>query len=118
MVNKIKRFFRNKRIRIPRTTILALVFILMSVVLVRRIFELQIIQGEEFTSDFTSRTTKTRTIKSTRGSIFDRNGKLLASSKLCYSLTIEDNGTYDSDREKNLTLNSTAYKICKILEQY
>lgn len=118
MVNKIKRFFRNRRIRIPRTTILALVFILMSVILVRRIFELQIIQGEEFTSDFTSRTTKTRTIKSTRGSIFDRNGKLLASSKLCYSLTIEDNGTYDTEREKNLTLNSTAYKICKILEQY
>ena len=75
MVNKIKRFFRNKRIRIPRTTILALVFILMSVVLVRRIFELQIIQGEEFTSDFTSRTTKTRTIKSTRGTMIPTGRK-------------------------------------------
>lgn len=100
MVYKIKRIFKNKRIRIPRTAILALVFSIMSFVLIRRLFELQIIQGEEYTSDFTSRTTKTRTIKSSRGNIFDCNGKLLASSKLCYSLTIEDNGTYDSDRKR------------------
>ena len=118
MVSKIKRLVKNKRIRIPRTTILMFVFVVMSCVLIRRLFVLQIVQGEEYTSDFTSRTTKTRTIKSTRGSIFDRNGKLLASSKLCYSLTIEDNGTYDSEREKNLTLNGTAYRICKILEKY
>ena len=118
MVNKIKRIVKNRRIRIPRTTVLMLVFVIMSCVLIRRLFELQIVQGEEYTSDFTSRTTKTRTIKSTRGSIYDRNGKLLAYSKLCYSLTIEDNGTYESEHEKNLTLNSTAYKICKILEEY
>ncbi len=118
MVNKIRRIIKNRRIRIPRTTILLLLFSLMSCILIRRLFELQIVQGEEYTSDFTSRTTKNRTIKSTRGSIFDRNGKLLASSKLCYSLTIEDNGTYDSDREKNLTLNSIAYKIYKILEEH
>ncbi len=118
MVSKIKRILKNKRIRIARTTVLALVFSIMSFILIRRLFELQIVQGEEYTSDFTSRTTKRRTIRSTRGNIFDRNGKLLASSKLCYSLTIEDNGTYDSEREKNLTLNSIAYKICKILEEH
>ncbi len=118
MVRKIKHIFKNKRLRIPRTTILLLVFAVMSCVLVRRLFELQIVQGEQYTSNFTTRTTKTRTIKSTRGSIYDRNKKLLASSKLCYSLTIEDNGTYETEREKNLSLNSTAYKICKILEQY
>lgn len=116
MVNKIKQILKHKRIRIPRTAVLALVFSIMFFVLIHRLFELQIVQGEEYTSDFTSRTTKTRTIKSSRGNIFDCNGKLLASSKLCYSLTIEDNGTYDSDREKNLTLNSVAYRICKILE--
>ena len=70
MVNKIKRIVKNRRIRIPRTTVLMLVFVIMSCVLIRRLFELQIVQGEEYTSDFTSRTTKTRTIKSTRGSIW------------------------------------------------
>ena len=35
---------------------------------------------------------------------------------LAYSVTFEDNGTYDSTREKNLTLNGIAYKVLKILE--
>ena len=35
---------------------------------------------------------------------------------LDYSVTFEDNGTYDSTREKNLTLNGIAYKVLKKLE--
>lgn len=34
------------------------------------------------------------------GSIYDRNGKLLAYSELSYSVTIEDNGIYTSTSEK------------------
>lgn len=122
MVNKMKKRMKKskrlRRLKVPRTTVLLLIFLAMSCVLVRRLFQLQIIQGEEYTTDFTERTRKTRTVKGTRGNIFDRNGKLLASSKLCYSLTIEDNGTYDTERVKNLTLNSIAFNIRKILEQY
>ena len=55
-------------------------------------------------------------IKSTRGNIYDRNGEELATNVLAYSVTFEDNGTYDSTREKNLTLNGTAYRVLKILE--
>ncbi len=55
-------------------------------------------------------------IKSTRGNIYDRNGEELATNVLAYSVTFEDNGTYDSTREKNLTLNGIAYKVLKILE--
>ena len=105
MGTKIKRFF--KKIRIKRTTVLVLVFVFMSATLVRQLFELQIIQGEA---------TKKRVIKSTRGNIYDRNGEELATNVLAYSVTFEDNGTYDSTREKNLTLNGIAYKVLKILE--
>ena len=80
----------------------------MSVVLVRRLFDLQIIQGEDYISKFQARTTKERVLKSTRGNILDRNGDILASNVLSYSLTLEDNGTYTSTREKNLTLNGVA----------
>ena len=114
MGTKIKRFF--KKIRIKRTTILVLVFVFMSATLVRQLFELQIIQGEAYISKFESRTTKKRVIKSTRGNIYDRNGEELATNVLAYSVTFEDNGTYDSTREKNLTLNGIAYKVLKILE--
>ena len=114
MGTKIKRFFR--KIRIKRTTILVLVFVFMSATLVRQLFELQIIQGQDYISKFESRTTKKRVIKSTRGNIYDKNGEELATNVLAYSVTFEDNGTYDSTREKNLTLNGTAYQVLKILE--
>nr|MBP8049680.1 peptidase [Blautia sp.] len=59
--------------------------------------------------------TKERVLKSTRGNILDRNGDILASNVLSYSLTLEDNGTYTSTREKNLTLNGVAYQVLQIL---
>ena len=113
MGTKIKRIF--KKISLKRTTVLILVFVIMSVVLVRRLFDLQIIQGEDYISKFQARTTKERVLKSTRGNILDRNGDILASNVLSYSLTLEDNGTYTSTREKDLTLNGVAYQVLQIL---
>ena len=113
MGTKIKRIF--KKISLKRTTVLILVFVIMSVVLVRRLFDLQIIQGEDYISKFQARTTKERVLKSTRGNILDRNGDILASNVLSYSLTLDDNGTYTSTREKNLTLNGVAYQVLQIL---
>ena len=113
MGTKIKRIF--KKISLKRTTVLILVFVIMSVVLVRRLFDLQIIQGEDYISKFQARTTKERVLKSTRGNILDRHGDILASNVLSYSLTLEDNGTYTSTREKNLTLNGVAYQVLQIL---
>ena len=86
-------------------------------ILLQRLFTLQIIKGEEYASNFNLTTTKTRTIKSTRGNIRDRNGELLAHNQLAYSIIIEDNGTYDSNRKKNLTLNYVAYSISNILRK-
>lgn len=100
MGTKIKNIF--KKISLKRTTVLMVAFVFMSVILVRRLFDLQIIQGEDYISKFQARTTKERVIKSTRGNILDRNGDILASNVLSYSLTFEDNGTYSTTREKNL----------------
>ena len=113
MGTKIKRIF--KKISLKRTSVLILAFVVMSVILVRRLFDLQIIQGQDYISKFQARTTKERVIKSTRGNILDRNGEILASNVLSYSLTLEDNGTYTSTREKNLTLNGVAYQVLQIL---
>lgn len=115
MGTKIKKLL--KKIRLKRTTVLAMVFILMAFILVRELFDLQIIQGQDYINNFQTRTTKTRVLKSTRGNIFDRNGEVLASNVLSYSLTLEDNGTYATTRERNLTLNGIAYQVLKILEE-
>lgn len=115
MVKKIKKILN--KLCIKRTTVLFIVFAVMFFILLQRLFVLQIIKGEEYATNFNLTTTKTRTIKSTRGNIRDRNGELLAHNQLAYSVIIEDNGTYDSTREKNLTLNHVAYEILKILEE-
>ncbi|MDO4307739.1 MAG: penicillin-binding transpeptidase domain-containing protein [Eubacteriales bacterium] len=115
MGSKIKRYL--KKIRLKRTTVLALVFVFLAVILIQQIFDLQIIQGEDYISKFQTRTTKNRVIKSTRGNIYDRNGEVVASNILAYSVTLEDNGSYETNREKNLTLNGVAYQVIKILEK-
>ena len=67
---KIKKII--KKIQLKRTTVLLLVFILMAFVLVRQLFDLQIIQGENYINEFQTRTTKTRVLKSTRGNIYEQ----------------------------------------------
>ncbi len=106
----------KKLLKIDRYAVIAVVFIIMSAVLIHRIYVLQIVNGEDYRTNFTVQTTRTRTIKSTRGNIYDRNGNVLASNELSYTLTIQDSGTYSSTRLKNLSLNAEAYKISKILE--
>ena len=107
-----------KKIRISRTIILSLVFILLSTVLLRRLYDIQIVNGEEYRNNFSLETTKTRSIKGARGNIYDRNGVLIAGNELSYSLTLEDNGTYATRRQRALNLNGVAYRISKILEKH
>ena len=115
MVKKIKKLL--KKIRLKRTTVLVLVFCAMFAVLIQRLSSLQIIHGKEYADNFELNITKERTIKGTRGNILDRNGKPLAYNQLSYSIILEDNGTYDSTREKNLTLNHIAYELLNILKK-
>ena len=73
-----------------RTSVLTILFIVMAGVLIQRIFELQIVNGETYQNEFSLQIRKERSIASSRGNIYDRNGKLLAYNDLAYSVTIED----------------------------
>ena len=115
MVKKIKKFF--KKIGPKRTTVLILLFCVLFAVLIQRLFSLQIIHGQEYADNFNLNITKERTIKGTRGNIRDRNGQLIAYNQLSYSIIMEDNGTYDTTREKNLTLNYVSYELLQILQK-
>ncbi|WP_394923916.1 penicillin-binding transpeptidase domain-containing protein [uncultured Robinsoniella sp.] len=102
-----------------RMVILVVLFLILAFILVYRLFTLQIVEGESYLNDFTMQIEKERTLKSTRGIITDRNGKLLAYNKLAHSVTFEDTGAYDNltRHEKNLALNGSMYGILKILEK-
>ena len=73
-----------------RIYVLLLVIFLLSSLLTARLFYLQIINGEETLEEFTLKIQKERTINSSRGKIYDRNGVLLAYNELAYNVTIED----------------------------
>ena len=74
-----------------RFTFLMIIFAGLIVVLVQRLFVMQIINGQDYLNNFKLTIKKETTLKSTRGNIYDRNGNLLAYNKLAYSVTIEDN---------------------------
>lgn len=98
-----------------RLTILTFVFIFLGGVLVYRCFVLQIVHGQEYLDEFILQTEKTRDIASSRGSIRDRNGKILAYDELAYSVKIED--VYENSSDKNKELNATIYKLIHIIEE-
>ncbi len=98
-----------------RILIVLLVITILSVILVGRLFFLQIVNGEETLEAFTLKIQKERTIDSTRGKIFDRNGVLLAYNELAYNVTIED--IYESGTNKNRNINETLLKVIDVIEQ-
>ena len=98
-----------------RSTFLMLIVIALSVILVKRCFELQIVHGQEYLDEFILKTQKTRDISSARGNIYDRNGNLLAYNELAYSVKLED--VYESGSQKNANLNATIYKLIQMLEK-
>ncbi len=114
MAKKIKKIIR--RVFSHRLGVLLGVFLILTSILVVRLFQLQIVQGEEYAENFTIMTTKERQLKSTRGNIYDRNGELIAYNDLSNSVTFEDNGRYNSTRERNLSLNSEIYKLVRLIE--
>ena len=98
-----------------RITILTFVFMALGVILIYRCFDLQIVQGQKYLDQFILQTEKTRDISSSRGSILDCNGVVLAYDELAYSVKIED--VYESGRGKNKKLNTTVYKLIKYIEK-
>ena len=80
-----------------------------------RLSYVMIAQADKYLSLAKNLHQRDREIKAPRGNIYDRNGTVVASNVLAYSVTFEDSGTYDSSREKNLTLNGIAYQVLQIL---
>ncbi|MGN0306758.1 MAG: penicillin-binding transpeptidase domain-containing protein [Lachnospiraceae bacterium] len=98
-----------------RLIILAVVFLILGGVMTWRIFDLQIVNGSQTLEDFTLKIQKERSIPSTRGNIYDRNGKVLAHNELAYNVTIED--VFESGSKKNERLNETLLKLIQIIEK-
>ena len=100
-----------------RIRVVSVAMIIFATVLVSRLFYLQIINGSEYQDNYNLKLEKTETIPATRGNIYDRNGNLLAYNELVYAVTIQDNGTYSSKKERSESLNKEIGRIVTNLEK-
>ncbi|MDE7205455.1 MAG: penicillin-binding protein [Lachnospiraceae bacterium] len=97
-----------------RLLLLFIIFVSMAVLLIYRLFDLQIVNGESYVDNFRLMIQRERITEGTRGNIYDRNGNLLAYNELAYSVTIED--VYESGSTRNEKLNETLYKLIHMIE--
>lgn len=103
--NKIKANFKL------RYNVLVVLVYVMGIVLLGQLFFLQIIKGKEYRETSNTRLTRESTIEAARGSILDRSGKILATTKTGYSIELYKTKIDDE------TLNNTILRMVKLLEK-
>lgn len=80
-----------------RIIVLLFFFSLGALLIVGRLFQLQIIEGEDWLAEAETLASREQTIPFRRGSILDRNGRVIAYDEMTYSIDFE----YKSFRLKN-----------------
>lgn len=113
MFHKWKEYFLS--LITSRVLYLMVIFVVLFMILVNRLFTMQIVEGETYLNSFDVKSKKERTIDAARGNIYDRNGVLLAYNELAYCVKIED--VYESGKSKNEKLNSTILRTIAIIEE-
>ncbi|MGN0505538.1 MAG: penicillin-binding transpeptidase domain-containing protein [Lachnospiraceae bacterium] len=103
-----------KSILTSRLFWVAIVYSFLTFVLIQCMFELQIVQGEETSQKEEYLNVKERYIPSTRGLIYDKNGKLLAYNELSYSVLLEDSAVDSGNAGKNAMI----HELLTILKEH
>lgn len=101
----IMKFFNN------RSLILAIITVAISCVFIGQLFNIQIVQGEQFREQSEKRMLRTENVVAPRGEIYDRNGVVLATSKLSFNVNI-----YKVNVDA-IMQNKSIYKFIKILDR-
>lgn len=94
-----------------RVLIIKILVVIIGIVFAMRLINLQIINGASYREQSEKKMLRETTIEAPRGEIYDRNGVVLATSKLAYDVEIYKIG---STNEK---LNRVLLKTINILEQ-
>lgn len=101
-----------KKVVTSRLFPITIIYMVLFSFIIHRLFVLQIVEGPVHAEEFNLKKTRNREIKSTRGNIYDRNGKLLASNMLSYSVMMEDSTEIKSNEQRNAII----HKLINIIE--
>lgn len=102
---KINSFFSN------RNLVIKVILVLICLVFLIRLIELQIVNGDDYRKLSQNKMVRTTASVAARGTIYDRNGVILASSKIGYDVVLYD--TNISTKE----LNEILLKVANIIEK-
>ena len=103
----------NKKININlRFNILTVAIYIMGIILIVKLFDLQIVHGAEYREQSNTRLTRESTLEASRGAILDKTGAELVTSKMQFSLEM-----YKSKVDTD-TLNSDILNMIELLEKY
>lgn len=107
----VKRSKKKTNINL-RFNILTVLIYIVGIILIARLFNLQIIHGAEYREESNTRLTRESTIEATRGEILDRSGNTLVTSNMEFSLEM-----YKSKVDTQ-TLNTAILNMVEVLEKY
>ena len=111
----IKEIFRGEN---NRNNIIGFIFSIMFLVIVVRLFNLQIINGDYYEQNYVQKSVKTVTIPAARGNIYDIDGNILAYNELVKNITIADVDAYKQNNKDINARNRMLLSLAKILEKY
>ena len=94
-----------------RYNVLIIIIYVIGFILILQLFNLQIINGDEYRSQSNARLTRETTVNADRGEILDRNGVKLVTTSTGYNLQLYKTTT------DNKQLNSNILNIIKVLEE-
>ncbi len=97
-----------------RLFVLGIIVVLLFSVLMIRIFNVQIVNGEYYLENYIQMAEREVLTSGTRGIIYDRNGEVLAYNKLAYAIEIEDDIS-DSTENKDKKLNEIISETINII---
>ena len=87
-----------------RFNVLSLITYLFGMIILSRLFSLQIINGAEYRENSNTRLSRETTIDSTRGSILDRNGTSLVNAQMTFSLEMYKSKANDKSLNSSIAL--------------
>ncbi len=95
-----------------RFNILTVLIYVIGIILIAKLFSLQIVHGAEYREQSNTRLTRESTLEATRGAILDKTGNPLVTSKIEFTLEL-----YKSKVDTE-TLNNSILNIIQVLEKY
>ena len=103
----------NRSISRGRVTALVVMLVLLLALYLLELYQLQIVKGEEYYHAAEAISEKKVAVTAARGAILDRYGRVLASNKECYNLSIDTDKLFASEDP-----NATLLQLVALVEEY